>query len=100
MPLLDYCNALYLGISESLVTRLQRVQNAAVRFLTNTRKWDHRTPVLISLHWLPVKYRIQYKVLMFVFEGHEGHDNPLSVSTSPTLLSEHASNHPTVSLEA
>lgn len=66
---LDYCNSLYLGISESLVTRLQCVQNAAVRFLTNTRKRDHITPLLISLHWLPVRYRIQYKVLMFVFKA-------------------------------
>jgi len=66
---LDYCNALYLGISDSLVGRLQRVQNAAARFLTNTKKRDHITPVLISLHWLPVKYRIQYKVLFFVFKA-------------------------------
>ncbi len=34
---LDYCNALYLGISESLVARLQYVQNAAARILTNTK---------------------------------------------------------------
>ncbi len=66
---LDYCNALYLGISESLVARLQYVQNAAARILTNTKKRDHITPVLISLHWLPVKYRIQYKVLMFVYKA-------------------------------
>ncbi len=59
---LDYCNALYLGISESLVARLQYVQNAAARILTNTKKRDNITPVLISLHWLPVKYRIQYGV--------------------------------------
>ncbi len=38
---LDYCNALYLGISESLVARLQYVQNAAARILTNTKKRDH-----------------------------------------------------------
>lgn len=66
---LDYCNTLYLGISESLVTRLQYVQNAAAKFLTNTRKRDHITPVLINLHWLPVKFRIQYKVLTFVFKA-------------------------------
>ncbi len=66
---LDYCNALYLGISESLVARLQYVQNAAARILTNTKKRDHITPLLISLLWLPVKYRIQYKVLMFVYKA-------------------------------
>ncbi len=66
---LDYCNALYLGMSESLVARLQYVQNAAAGIMTNTKKRDHITPVLISLHWLPVKYRIQYKVLMFVYKA-------------------------------
>ncbi len=39
------------------------------RILTNTKKRDHITPVLISLHWLPVKYRIQHKVLMCVYKA-------------------------------
>ena len=34
--------------------KLQRVQNAAARLVTNTRKYAHITPVLKSLHWLPV----------------------------------------------
>lgn len=61
---LDYCNALYVGISQSLISRLQLVQNAAARLLTGIKKREHITPVLKRLHWLPVKYRIQYKVLL------------------------------------
>ena len=38
--------------------KLQRVQNAAARLLTSSRKYDHITPVLQELHWLPVGYRI------------------------------------------
>lgn len=44
---LDYCNAVYLGASQSLISKLQLVQNVAARLLTNTRKRDHITPVLV-----------------------------------------------------
>ncbi len=69
---LDYCNGLYLGVSQSLLSRLQLVQNAATRLLTGTRKREHISPVLISLHWLPVKYRIHFKSLLFVYKGLHG----------------------------
>lgn len=65
---LDYCNALYLGLSQSLILKLQLVQNAAARLLTVTMKREHITPVWGKPHWLPVKYRIQYMVLMYVFK--------------------------------
>ncbi len=67
---LDYCNSLYLGVSQSLaISRLQLVQNAAARLLTSTKTREHITPVLGKLHWLPLKYRIQYKVLLYVFKA-------------------------------
>ena len=40
------------------------MQNAAARLLTNTNRHVHITPVLNSLHWLPVLYRIVFKLLM------------------------------------
>lgn len=55
---LDYCNALYIGVSSSYITHLQRVQNAAARLLTGSRKFEHISPILASLHWLPVSFRI------------------------------------------
>ncbi len=57
---LDYCNSLYLGLPKSLLARLQMVQNAAARLLTGAKKHDHITPILASLHWLPVSFRIQF----------------------------------------
>ena len=66
---LDYCNSLYIGASQLAISRLQLVQNAAARMLTGTRKFDHITPVLTSLHWLPVRYRIQFKILTFTFKS-------------------------------
>uniref|UniRef100_A0A3Q3IT75 Reverse transcriptase domain-containing protein n=1 Tax=Monopterus albus TaxID=43700 RepID=A0A3Q3IT75_MONAL len=69
---LDYCNSLYLGVGESSINRLQMVQNAAARLLTGTRKYEHISPVLASLHWLPVHFRVHYKILLFVFKSLHG----------------------------
>ena len=69
---LDYCNALYVGLDQHLLRCLQLVQNAAARLLTGTKKQDHITPVLASLHWLPVCFRIVFKILLFVFKFLNG----------------------------
>ncbi len=66
---LDYCNSLYYGISQSSIMRLQMVQNAAARLITGRRRFDHISPILISLNWLPVKSRIICKILTFVFKS-------------------------------
>ncbi len=69
---LDYCNALYVGVSQTSLSRLQLVQNAAARLLTGTRKQEHISPVLASLHWLPVRFRIDFKILTFAFKSLHG----------------------------
>ena len=66
---LDNGNALLNGITEQQLKKLQLVQNSAARVLTMTRKFDHITPILINLHWLPVRYRIQYKTLLITWKG-------------------------------
>ena len=77
---LDYCNSLYIELPQFSITRLQMVQNAAARFLTGTRKYEHITPILMSLNWLPVHYRVHMKILMFVFKSLNG--------LAPSYLSE------------
>ncbi|KAF7710425.1 hypothetical protein C0J45_1613, partial [Silurus meridionalis] len=69
---LDYCNALLGGCPASLINKLQLVQNAAARVLTRSRKYDHITPILSSLHWLPVKFRIDYKLLLLTYKALNG----------------------------
>ena len=59
---LDYCNCLLSGSPQYLIDRLQRVQNNAARLVLRARKSDHATPLLRSLHWLPITARIKYKL--------------------------------------
>uniref|UniRef100_A0A8C6L1N7 Reverse transcriptase domain-containing protein n=1 Tax=Nothobranchius furzeri TaxID=105023 RepID=A0A8C6L1N7_NOTFU len=73
---LDYCNALYAGLAQCTVARLQFVQNSVARFLTGTRCREHITPVLAALHWLPVKYRAQFKILTLVYKALQGSAPP------------------------
>ncbi len=67
---LDYCNSLYSGLPQSSLSRLQAVQNATARLLTGSKKRDHISPVLSSLHWLPVKFRVDFKILLFVYKAY------------------------------
>ncbi|KAF7711562.1 hypothetical protein HF521_000573, partial [Silurus meridionalis] len=69
---IDYCNAILGGFPASLINKLQLVQNAAARILTRSRKYDHITPILSSLHWLPVKFRIDYKLLLLTYKALNG----------------------------
>jgi hypothetical protein len=69
---LDYCNSLMAGLPKNLTAKLQRVQNAAARVVLNLGKYDHITPALVHLHWLPVKHRIEFKVLLIVFKALHG----------------------------
>jgi hypothetical protein len=69
---IDCCNSLLAGISDSLIWRLQLVQNAAARLVTRLRKFDHVTPTLRDLHWLPVRQRIIYKVALLVYKCLHG----------------------------
>ena len=69
---LDYCNRLLYGISGRLLGKLQTVQNAAARVVARTRKFDHISPVLNELHWLPVVKRVQFKLALTVFKCLNG----------------------------
>ena len=66
---LDFCNSLLAGLPSSSLNRLQAVQNAAARLLMKKKKFDHITPILTELHWIPVRKRIQFKVLLLTFKA-------------------------------
>ncbi|XP_046570129.1 uncharacterized protein LOC124278467 [Haliotis rubra] len=65
---IDYCNSLLLHISQELINRLQRIQNTAARSLTKTPKFASITPVLKRLHWLPIRGRVDFKILTLTYQ--------------------------------
>lgn len=65
---LDQNNSIIYGICESEITRLQRLQNSCARLIYGRKKFDHVSDLFSELHWLPVKRRIIFKALLFVFK--------------------------------
>ena len=63
MSHLDYCNAIFYGLPEVDLKRLQRVQNVAVKLVLDKSCRDSVTQCMFHLHWLPIKSRIDYKIL-------------------------------------
>ena len=66
---LDYCNSVLYGVSGRNISKLQRVQNALAKVVSGRRKFDHISPVLRQLHWLPVKERIDFKIAHLTFKA-------------------------------
>jgi hypothetical protein len=66
---LDNSNSLLYNLPDRLLTKLQRVQNAAARIVTKTPKHASITNALQDLHWLPVKARISFKILTLVWKA-------------------------------
>ena len=69
---LDFCSSLLYGLPNNQLHKLQRVQNAAARLICNVGRFDHITPSLYRLHWLPINYRIKFKILLFVYKALNG----------------------------
>ena len=66
---LDYCNSLFHNMPEKDIARLQRVQNCLARVvITKTPRLNRSAPTLKRLHWLPVKFRIHFKIAQWLSE--------------------------------
>ena len=70
---LDYCNSLYYGLPNYLLKELQLIMNRAARLIKGISPRERITPVLIDLHWLPIKARIEYKIAVMSHQAlHSG----------------------------
>lgn len=65
---LDYCNSLYYGLPGYLIKKLQRVQNCCARLVwkKGVPLNSSLDPIFTHLHWLKVRFRIIYKILLMV----------------------------------
>ena len=65
---LDYCNSLYKNLNKYQIEKLQKLQNFAAKVVLRKSLYDHVTPLLIDLHWLPVSFRIDFKIAILAFK--------------------------------
>ena len=69
---LDYCNSLYYGCSNAVMTQLQNIQNRACRLVFGLKKKDSVQDKLKELHWLKVRERIEFKLCLLAFKAVNG----------------------------
>lgn len=68
------------GLPEKAISKLQRIQNTAARLISRVPRSHHISSTLRDLHWLPIKWRITYKILLLTYKAIHG--------LSPLYLSE------------
>ena len=90
---LDNCNSLLFGVSEYEIGRLQKLQNSCARLIHGKKKNESVSAILFDLHWLPIKPRIYFKILLFVFKFFK--------NKTPTYINEclHVTNPENYTLE-
>jgi len=69
---LENCNSLLYGLPQNLLNRLRSIQNTAARIVTLSKRFDHITPIMSQLHWLPLNYRIHFIILFIVYRCLNG----------------------------
>ena len=72
---IDYCNSLLVGLPDEKMSKLQRAQNCAARLTLGKKKYESSKTMLSTLHWLPVKARIEYKLASICYKSFES-NNP------------------------
>ncbi len=66
---IDYCNALFYGLPSKSLHKLQLVQNAAAGVITKSSISEHISPVLQNVHCLPVKFSVNFKILLLTYKA-------------------------------
>ena len=66
---LNYCNSLVYNLPDRDIERLQRVQNCLARVVCKASRFSRSSKILILFHWLPVKYRIRFKLCTITFKA-------------------------------
>lgn len=72
-------------LPDCLIQRLQYVMNAAAKVITCKRKFDHVAPLLMELHWLPIRQRSVFNILLYTFKALHG-ETPTTWLSSSVLM--------------
>ena len=96
---LDYANSLLGGLPKSSINKMQAVQNMAAKITLEKGKYDSATRCLVQLHWLPIRARIEFKILSLVHRSLHGEAPPYlerlinyHIPTRPGLWSQQSTN--------
>ena len=73
---LDYASGILGGLPKSSLDKMQAVQNMAAKITLGRGKYDSTTSCLVQLHWLPIKFRIDYKIISIVHKCLHGEAPP------------------------
>ncbi|CAB3979720.1 Hypothetical predicted protein [Paramuricea clavata] len=63
-----YCSTVWSNTSSTNIKKLQLVQNFACRIITNIGKFDHISPGLRELNWLPVKEQLLLREAIMMYK--------------------------------
>ena len=69
---LDYANSLLYGLPQVTIHRMQHIQNICARLILRKTNRDSITDCMKTLHWLPIEYRIKFKILTLTFKCLRG----------------------------
>ena len=66
---IDYCNSILHGLPAKQIAKLQRLLNSAARLILKIPRFYHISPILCTLHWLPLEFRIHFKIIIVTFKA-------------------------------
>ena len=89
---LFYCSSMWASTTKKNIARLQKVQNFAARIVTGARKYDHITPILKELHWLPVDKQLEVRDTLMAFKCIKGLAPPSLCNKFTTRSQVHTRN--------
>ena len=94
---IDYCNSLYHNLPANQLKRLQDILCKSARLITGATRRERITPILIDLHWLPIKARIEYKICVLTYVALKTNEpdylrKKLHKYVLPETQTRHASN--------